>query len=254
MRLKDKVVIITGSGQGLGKAVALRFINEGAKVVIAEINEEAAQQTVKEIEGMGGEALAIKSDVSSEESTNEMAKKTAEKFGKIDVLINNAAIYYGIAPRPFHQWTVKDWDLLMSVNVKGAWLCSKAVFPYMQKQEKGKIINVSSSTYFMGSPMYLHYVTSKGAVVGMTRGLARELGEHNITVNAIAPGFAMTESTEVFLKASPAGLHEGVVGAQAFKRPMDPNDLPGGMVFLASDDSDFITGQTICVDGGLITW
>ena len=170
------------------------------------------------------------------------------------MLINKAAIYYGITMRPFDKWTVEEWDRLMAVNVKGCWLCAKAVFPYMKEQGKGKIINISSGTYFIGQPMLLHYVTSKGAVVGFTRALARELGEYNITVNAVAPGFTMTEASLMIVDNAPAGIQEMVANMQAFKRPQQPEDLPGTIVFLSSDDSDFITGQTICVDGGLVTW
>ena len=254
MLLKDKVIIVTGGGSGIGKQYALRVAKEGAKVVIAEIKEEEARKVGQEIEEMGGEALVIKTDVSDEKSTEEMAKKTADRFGRIDVLINNAAIYYGITMRPFDMWTVEEWDRLMAVNVKGCWLCAKAVFPYMKEQGKGKIINISSGTYFIGQPMLLHYVTSKGAVVGFTRALARELGEYNITVNAVAPGFTMTEASLMIVDNAPAGMQEMVANMQAFKRPQQPEDLPGTIVFLSSDDSDFITGQTICVDGGLVTW
>jgi len=250
MLLKDKVIIVTGGGQGIGEAYALRLSQEGAKIVIAEINAQNGEKVAKKIVASGGEAFAIKTDVSDEASTQEMAKKTVEKYGSIDVLINNAAIYYGLSMRPFYTLSTDEWDKLMAVNVKGGWLCAKAVFPQMQAQGKGKIINIASGTFFMGLPMMLHYVTSKGAVVGFTRALARELGDFGIRVNAISPGFTMTEAS-IKIKDGAPGMGDQVLNNQCIKRPQEANDLVGTCVFMASDDSDFISGQTIEVDGGL---
>lgn len=253
MKLKDKVAIITGGGRGIGRSYARGFAREGAKVVIAEIILENARAVAKEIEEEGGEAIPVKTDVSKEQDTREMARLTVEKFGRIDILINNAAIYYGIGMKPFFAITEEEWDKMMAVNVKGGWMCAKAVFPQMQSQGKGKIINIASGTFFMGLPMLLHYVTSKGAAVGMTRALARELGSHGINVNCISPGFTMSEASKT-QPGTPPGLAHQLLSMQSIKRLEEPDDLVGTAVFLASDQSDWITGQTVEVDGGLVMW
>lgn len=245
MKLKDKVVIVTGSARGLGREYALRFAEEGAKVVVCDIIDYG--ETVKEIESRGGEVLSLITDVSSEESTVEMAKKTFERFGRIDVLVNNAAIFGGIVLKPFYEVTVEEWDKLMAVNLKGVFLCCKAVFPFMREQGKGKIINVASAVAFSGVPEFIHYTTSKGGVVSLTRALARALGDYNINVNAVAPGLIQTKAT---LDMTPPELIESSIAGQCLKRQQKPEYLLGVVVFLASDESDFITGQTIVVDGG----
>ena len=245
MRLKDKVAIVTGGARGIGKEYSLRFAEEGAKVTVCDILDCA--ETVREIKAKGGEVLALKTDVASEESTVEMAKKTVERFGRIDILANNAAIYGGLKLKPFHEVSVDEWDKMMAVNLRGTWLCCKAVFPYMKEQGKGKIINISSGVHFKGIPFLIHYTTSKGGVVGFTRALARELGQYNINVNAIAPGLTMTQAS---LDLSSPERIEKTVAGQSIKRPIQSEDLVGTMVFLASDESDFITGQTIVVGGG----
>jgi 3-oxoacyl-[acyl-carrier protein] reductase len=250
MRLRDKVAIITGAGQGLGREFALRFAQEGAKVVIAEINVDNAQKVAEEIEQGGGEGLALKTDVTSLKDTEEMAKKTVEKFGRIDVLVNNAAICYGVKIKPFTEIKEEEWDRMIAVNVKGMWLCCKAVFPQMKKQGKGKIVNVTSGTFFIGSPLMLHYVTSKGAGVGLTRALAKELGEFEITVNCIAPGFTESEASTKFAEEAPPGAVESIDMLQAIKRREQPADLAGGLIYFSSDESNFVTGQTLLIDGG----
>jgi NAD(P)-dependent dehydrogenase (short-subunit alcohol dehydrogenase family) len=247
MKLKDRVAIVTGAAQGIGRAYALRLAQEGAKVAIADIVD--GSRVEQEIASKGGEALALRTDVSEQASTEKMASETIARFGKIDILVNNAAIFATIQTKPFYQITPQEWDDIMRVNVKGPFLCSKAVYPQMKKQGKGKIINVASGVFFKGLPLFLHYVTSKGGVIAMTRALAREMGDDNICVNAIAPGYTVTEvmqddsiHDEAFINA--------VVMTRCFKRHELPEDLTGTIVFLASDDSDFITGQTIVVDGG----
>jgi|TARA_R110000744_G_scaffold165320_4_gene282436 NAD(P)-dependent dehydrogenase (short-subunit alcohol dehydrogenase family) len=241
-QLKDKVVIVTGAGGGLGKAFAKAFAGEGAKVAIADINEEGAQQTSKEIEG----SIAIKVDVTSEASVKEMAEKVISQFGRIDVLINNAAIYAGIQRKPFFELSEKEWDLVMNVNLKGTWMASKAVFPFMKEQGGGKIINISSATVMSGSPQWSHYVASKGGVIGLTRSMAREIGDYNINVNNIAPGFTLTEaSLSLMDNAKEYGVQRG-----AIKRGSNADDIVGTALYLASKASDFVTGQTIVVDGG----
>ena len=251
MRLKDKIAIITGAGQGIGREYALRFVGEGAKVVIAEINFDNARKVAGEIEAMGGEALAIKTDVSQEKDTQLMVQKTIKKFGRIDILINNAALYFGIGMKPFSLITAEEWDRLFAVNVKGAWLCIRAVASQMKKQGKGKIINISSGTWLAGIPMMLAYATSKAAVVGLTRCISKELGEFNINVNCIIPGFTLTEASKT-MPGAPLGMEEGIAFFTALGRNELPEDLVGTAVFLASEDSDFITGQSINVDGGWV--
>ena len=247
MRLKDKVAIVTGGAQGIGKAYAMRLSEEGAKVVITDILD--AKTVQQEIEAKGGEALALYTDVSDEESTEEMARKTLERFGRIDILINNAAIFSTLETKPFFEISSKEWDDVMRVNLKGMFLCCKAVYPQMKKQGKGKIINVSSGVFFKGLTLFLHYVTSKGGVIAMTRALAREMGDDGICVNAIAPGYTVTEVLEDEAIHDDAFI-KPVVESRCFKRHELPEDLTGTIVFLASDDSKFITGQTIVVDGG----
>ena len=252
MRLKSKVAVITGAGQGLGREFALAFSREGAKVVIAEINFENAQKVAKEIEASGGEVLAIKTNVASKHDTEEMARKTVERFGRIDILVNNAGIYHGVQMTPFTEITEGDWDKMMTVNVKGMWLCCRAVFPQMKTQGKGKIVNLSSAVFDLGIPFVLHYVASKGAVVGLTRALAKEIGAHGITVNCINPGYTWTEASKKFGESFPPGFLEVVDNVlQVIKRREQPSDLTGAVVYLASDESDFVTGQSLVIDGGM---
>ncbi|MFQ6015874.1 MAG: SDR family NAD(P)-dependent oxidoreductase [Anaerolineae bacterium] len=247
MRLKDKVIIVTGAGQGIGRAFALRLAAEGGKVVIAEINYPRAEAVAAEIKAQGGEALAIETDVSDEESVKSMVQQAADTYGRIDVLVNNAAIYYGLEMKSFEEISLEEWNRLMAVNVTGLFLCSKAVFPYMKAQGKGKIINMSSGAFHLPVPGLAHYITSKGAVIGFTRALACDLGDYGINVNAIAPGFVLSEASK---KLAGPELAEAIASRQCFKRSEQPEDLAGTLVFLASDDSDFLTGQTLTVDGG----
>ncbi len=249
MKLGGKVAIVTGGAQGIGKAYSMRLSEEGAKVVIADILDSKGVQ--QGIEDKGGEALALYTDVSKEESAEEMARKTVERFGRIDILINNAAIFSTIVTKPFFEIPAKEWDDVIRVNLKGLFLCSKAVYPQMKKQGKGKIINISSGTFFKGVPNFIHYVTSKGGVVAFTRALAREVGDAGICVNAIAPGYTTTDVLKERAIHNDAQTNTSVT-SRCFKRDETPEDLTGSIVFLSSDDSDFITGQTIAVDGGSV--
>jgi NAD(P)-dependent dehydrogenase (short-subunit alcohol dehydrogenase family) len=247
MKLKGGVAIITGSARGIGKAFALRLAEEGARVVIADILDAA--EVKHEIEEKGGEAIAVVTDVSDEESTQGMARKAIEQFGRIDILVNNAGIFAGLGKKSFCEISAKEWDQVLGINLKGVFLCAKAVYPQMKKQGKGKIINISSSTCFKGVPYFLHYVASKGGIVGLTRALAREIGDDGIRVNAIAPGLTLSEAVQ----GNPMFPEEHLrlsAGERSLKRNEVPEDLTGAVLFLASDDSDFITGQTILVDGG----
>ena len=250
MKLKDKVAIITGGGRGIGKAYALRFAQEGAKVVVADIILPNAQEVAKEITNNGRQALALYTDITKEESTVEMAQTTQEKFGALDILLNNAAIYGGLKRIPWDTWKLEDWDRLHTVNVVGTWLCVKAVAPYMIKQGRSKIINISSSVVWAGQPHLLPYSCTKGAIVAMTTSLAKALGPDNITVNAIAPGWALSEAAT---EAYPDNLEEKkaqVRSSRPLKKDVSPEDIAGTAVYLASEDSDLITGQVITVDGG----
>ncbi|MGH7332372.1 MAG: SDR family NAD(P)-dependent oxidoreductase [Candidatus Rokuibacteriota bacterium] len=247
MRLKDKVVIVTGGGLGIGRAYSLGLAAEGAHLVVADIAD--SQPTVKEIEAGGGQALGVVCDVSSEEDTRRLALEARQRFGRIDVLVNNAAVYGTLQRRSFMEIPVTEWDQVMAVNLRGLFLCARAVFPAMKAQGKGKIINIASSTFFKGVPNFIHYTTSKGGVVGFTRSLARELGDFGIRVTAVAPGFTLSGENE---KNSSAEQKEANIRMRMLKRAQVPADLVGTVVFLASDDSDFITGQTIAVDGGSV--
>jgi 3-oxoacyl-[acyl-carrier protein] reductase len=249
MRLKNKVAIVTGGANGIGKAYCLGLAREGARVVIADIDEKASAATAREIKADGGEVLSLKVDVSSIENTLNMGQKTFETFGAIDILVNNAALYMrpALTIAPFQELDPAEWDRVMAVNLKGTFLCARAVFPYMQKQKSGKIINITSDTFFFGHLHMAHYVASKGGVIGLTRVLANELGEFNITVNAIAPGSTLSENPN----ADNLERRSQVLPKRALKRVEYPEDLVGTVIFLASSDSDFITGQTIAVNGGM---
>lgn len=243
MRLAGKVAIVTGGARHIGAVYCRKLAAEGAAVIIADVLD--GDKVVQEITAAGGRAMALKVDVSKEEDTIRMAAETVKTFGRIDILVNNAAIFINIQRQPFYEITAEEWDRVSAVNIKGPFLCAKAVFPQMKEQRTGKIINISSSTAFAGTPLFLHYVASKAALIGMTRSLAREVGEFGICVNAIAPGLVQHEG-----QTAPKEFTEFQLKARSIKRLQTPEDLLGVLVYLASPDSDFVTGQTILVDGG----
>ena len=249
--LKDKVVIVTGGGHGIGKAYCLGFGQSGSRVVVADIDKPAADQVSAEImRQKGAQALALHTDVADERSTKNMAAAVLQRFGRIDVLINNAAIFATIPMNRGRIETIDpaEWDRLIAVNLRGLFFCCRAVLPSMRAQKSGKIINIASGTVFAGSPGRIHYVTSKMATIGFTRTLAREVGDDNINVNVLAPGNTLSEenpSQEVIR------LRESSAGLRALKRIQMPQDVVGAMLFLASPLSDFMTGQTVNVDGGI---
>ena len=245
-RLKNKVAIVAGGARGIGRMFSLAMAEEGATVVIADLLYEDAVKTAHEIEEKGGAGLALKADVTSESDTTMMVKRTIEAFGRIDILVNNAAVVYGVVRKSFTEITVDEWDRLMNVNLKGCFLCAKAVFPEMKKQNRGKIINMSSETAFTGSKGLLHYVTSKGGLLSFTRSLASELGPYGICVNAMAPGFTDTEAARTMI--ADTGTYD--VSRTPLQRLGQPEDLVGALIFLSSEESDFVTGQALVVDGG----
>ncbi len=240
-----RVVVVTGGGLGLGEAFSKGFAGAGAQVVVADIADDAANAVAEEING-----LAVHLDVSDESSTKAMAEAAHAKFGRIDILINNAALWTAILPmKPWDEIPVEEWDRVMAVNVKGYFLAARAVFPYMKKNQWGRIVNLSSNTTLHGVPGVLHYVTSKGAAIGFTRALAREIGGEGITVNAITPGLTSTEGVRSHYSDD---MLESRVTARSIHRQQQPSDLVGTVMFLASDRAEFITGQTVNIDGGQI--
>jgi len=249
MRLENKVSIITGSARGLGRAIALRFAKEGAKLTICDILE--CKQVAEEIEARGGEVLVLKTDITSEKNTTEMAGETVKRYGRIDILVNNAAAIGGIEIpdfiKPVEQIVAEDWNRYLEVNIKGTFLCCKAVMPYMKNQGNGSIVNIASTAGFTGSPSFLHYSTSKGGIMTMTRGLAIALGDFNINVNAVAPGVVMTEAMQALVHGK-AGNQS--ISKQILKKSIQPEDIAAAVVFLASDEARMITGQTLAVNAG----
>jgi len=249
--LENKVAIITGAGRGLGRAFALKFAEEGAKLLLPDISLERAEGVVNEIRAKGGEAVAMETDISDENATNRVAEKVMQQYGKVDILLNNAAIWYGINITPWDAWTVEEWDRIFAVNVRGTWLCCKAIAPLMIKESKGKIINIASNVANVpAAQLFLPYSLSKGAIYTLTHALARALGSSGINVNAIAPGYTATEAT--LEQRDSEKIFEIATSEQSIQKRLQPADLVRTAVFLASEDSDFITGQVIYVDGGTV--
>jgi len=251
MRLSGKVAVITGAAQGIGAAFAVGFAREGAKIVIGDLAD--AGTTIKRVEKEGSEAIYVKTDVNDEAQCFALVKAGFDRFGAIDILINNAAVFANIILKPFMELTSEEYKRVVEINTSGAFHCIKAVFPYM-KDKGGKIINMSSASILEGVPGMPHYVASKGAIMALTRSMARELGDFTIRVNTIAPGFTHSEGGDQFdrSKALPLPpLDELQLQGRCLKRPGKPEDLVGLALFLATDDSAFITGQLIVHDGGL---
>ena len=248
--LRDKVAIVTGAGRGLGRAYAERFAEAGARVVTGDVLD--CSGTVAAIEAAGGTAIALPLDVRDQTSCNAMGDHAMAAFGRIDILVNNAALYGSLKGGRFETLSQEEWDDCMDVNVTGIWRCCKAVIGPMKARKSGSIINISSLAAVAGLPYGLHYSTSKSAVIGMTRSLARELGRDWIRVNAIAPSAVMTEGTAEFFGERLERVAEVIAGEQALKRNLQPEDLVGTVLYLASDASRFVTGQTIMVDGGTV--
>lgn len=249
--LKDKVAIITGAGRGIGREFALRYAEEGAKLLLPDISLERAENTAKEIKSKGGEAVAILTDVADAEATQKMADEVINHFGKVDILINNAAIWYGLNITPWDSWKPEDWDKIFAVNVKGTWLCCKAIAPLMIKAKKGKIINIASNVARVpAAQVFLPYACSKGAVYTLTQALARALGPSGVNVNAIAPGYTASEAS--LTQKDSESTFKLAASEQSISKRLQPADLVEAAVFLASPGSDMMNGQTLYVDGGTI--
>jgi len=248
MRLENKVAIITGGAAGIGFAYARRFLAEGARVVIADVVDPVPAAEKLDTHGR---ALGVRTDVSDPAAVRALVDTAVARFGRVDVLVNNAAIFASLKPQTFDEIPDAEWDRVIAVNVKGVWNCARAVVPVMRRQGGGRIVNVASAIVAKGTAYLLHYVTSKGAVVAMTRALARELGPDNITVNAIAPGLILSDTVQ----ANPdiTGFQvNAIMQVRSLKREAFPEDVEGTVVFLASDDSAFMSGQTLVVDGGSV--
>jgi 3-oxoacyl-[acyl-carrier protein] reductase len=250
MNFENKVVIVTGAARGLGQEYARQFARLGASVAVNDLRD--CSETLSIIEDEGGAGIETKTDVTSAASTEDMATAVVEKFGRIDVLVNNAALYGSLTFAPFHQLDEAEWDAAMNVNVKGIWQCCKAVLPAMKEQDQGSIVNITSLAAVYGMPNGLHYTASKAAVIGATRGLARELGRYNIRVNAVAPNVVNTDATGEVFGDKREKIVEVTLSQQAIRKPLQTEDIVGAVLFLGSDHSKLTTGQTIMVDGGTV--
>lgn len=243
----EEVVIVTGGSRGIGRAYALALGRAGYRVMVADLLDGAA--VVQEVAAAGGTAASVTVDVQDRASTEAMVRTTLERFGRIDALINNAAYFTAIHKKPFDELTVEEWDHAFAVNVRGSWLCAAAVTGAMKRQRTGKIINTSSMVVPSGIPFFLHYLTSKAAVIGLTRGLARELGDYGITVNTISPDYIPHDAEYAGRQPEMAGV---LAAGRCIKRDSVPEDLIGTILYLVGHGSDFVTGQNILVNGGRI--
>ena len=247
MRCNGNVAIVTGGAMGIGQAIVQALLAEGAKVVIAD--RDGAQEAAKALDNAGDSVIGVTCDVSSQSDTEDVASVALEAFGRIDVLVNNAGVYADLTMTPFEDLDIDEWRRVLEVNVIGQALATRAVVPAMRRQGGGSIVNLSSGTPFKGVPFMLHYVASKGAVNAMTKALAKELGAADIRVNAVAPGFTLSDG----VLANPhqlEKLQEISRQARVIQRDQHPDDIVGAVIFFASQDSAFVTGQTLVVDGG----
>jgi NAD(P)-dependent dehydrogenase (short-subunit alcohol dehydrogenase family) len=246
--LTGSTIIVTGAATGIGQAFAVGCGEQGANVVAADMNP--SEETVALVERGGGQAIAVEVDVSDEASARAMAEAALERFERIDGLVNNAAYFREVKLTPFEEIDTAVWDRIFAVNVKGVWQCCKAVLPAMREQGSGSIVNIASVVAVAGQPGYLHYVATKGAVLSMTKGLAKEVGAHGVRVNVIAPGFVITGATQ----NRPVEWQQSFLKARALSREQKPDDLVGTALYLLSDLAGFVSGQTIVVDGGHIMY
>jgi NAD(P)-dependent dehydrogenase (short-subunit alcohol dehydrogenase family) len=241
--LAGKVAIVTGASQGIGNAIAKGLAAEGARIVVADLSR--AEEAAREFEG----GIGLTVDVADEAQVEEMARATVERCGRIDLLVNNAGLYASLEMRPFTEIPVDEWRQVMDVNVLSMFLTMRAVVPHMRDHGGGRVVNISSGTPFRGVPFLLHYVTSKGAIVALTRALAKELGRDDILVNCVAPGFTMTDGVREHPEVIEA-LRDVSISARTLQRDQEPEDIVGAVVFLCGPGAGFVTGQTIVIDGG----
>ena len=250
--LENRVCIVTGAARGIGASFALRMSQAGARIVAAD--RASCAETLRTVRSAGGTIEEVTADVATAAGARTIVDAALAAFGRIDALVNNAALYGGIRLRPFEDIPEDEWDAVMTVNVKGVWQMCRAVAPHMRARGYGRIVNISSNVVFRGKGQFLHYVASKGAVWAMTGALSREVAGSGITVNAIAPGYTITDATRSMADAAQVALLESnILSSQSVKRLIEPQDLAGAAIFLASEASGMVTGQTLTVDGGTIT-
>ena len=243
--LDGQVVIVTGGAGGIGSAYCRGLAAEGAYLVVADLVD--GSEMAAEAEELGAKAISVRVDVSDVASTEAMAAAAVDAFGRIDALVNNAAFYLSVTQSPMEEISPDEWDLCFAVNVKGSWLCARAVAPTMRAQKRGKIVNIASMTVNDGTPGFLHYVASKAAIWGLTRSLARELGDDGISVNTLTPDYIPHDAEYAAKQPHVDGL---ITARRAFKRTQVPDDMVGTLLYLVSPWSDFVTGQNIWVNGG----
>ncbi len=243
--LDGKTAIVTGGGTGLGRATVHALAGAGARVVIAGLPDSPIEEVAEEVRAVGGRALAVPTDVRDRGAIEDMVARAIGAFGGVDILVNNAAIY---PSRPWHEVSEDEWDDVLAVNLRGSFLCARTVYPHMKAGGWGRIVNIASVTFFTGNPLLIHYVSSKGGVIGFTRALAREVGPDNITVNCISPGAFPTAAEDIH--PDPEGYTRYVLERQCVQRRGRPEDVAAAVLFLSSNASSFITGQTLGVDGG----
>jgi 3-oxoacyl-[acyl-carrier protein] reductase len=249
--LKNQVAIITGASRGMGKAFAAKFAEEGAKLLLTTTSLERAQDTVKELKGKGGEVALMEADISHQDAGKKIAEEVMKQYGRVDILVNNAAIWYGVNAQPWDAWTIEEWDQMFVVNVRGTWVVCKAIAPLMAKQKKGKIINIASNVARVpAAQLFLPYACTKGAVYILTHALARALGPSGVNVNAVAPGYVATEAS--LAQPDSDKVFEIATGEQSIHRRLQRTDPVGAVLFLASAASDMVSGQIIYVDGGTV--
>lgn len=241
--VEGHVALVTGAAQGIGNAIAKGLAAEGARIVVADVNR--AEEAAEEFDG----GVGITVDVADEAQVERMAQEVVDRCGRIDILVNNAGLYASLAMRPFTEIPVDEWRQVMDVNVLSMFLTTRAVVPQMREQGGGRIVNISSGTPFRGVPFLLHYVTSKGAIVALTRALAKELGRDDVLVNCVAPGFTMSDGVRQHPEVIEA-LRDVSVSARTLQRDQEPEDVVGAVVFLCGPGASFVTGQTIVIDGG----
>jgi 3-oxoacyl-[acyl-carrier protein] reductase len=245
-----RVVIVTGGGRGIGRAYCEAFAQARMRVVLADIFAEDAERAAVDIRAAGGAALAVRTDISREQDAQAMAEAAVREFGGIDALVNNASLMSSLPRRPWSEIPLEEWDRVMAVDLRGLFLCCRAVHPHMQRRGKGKIVNISSGRVLEGTPNRLHYTTAKAGVIGFTRALAREVGSDRINVNVVLPGLTLSDTQ---VASSQAGyLNDAYNQGRALRRAQYPADLVGTLLYLVSDASDFVTGQSFNVDGGKV--